>query len=338
MTVPQKNNGEIYMKKKTVAIILILSVAIGLFSACSGKTADNGTKKLKIVCTLFPMYDWVMNILGEQKENADVILLLDNGADLHSYQPTADDIVAIQTADIFVYAGGESDKWVNDLSATVDMSDVASVNLLEILGSSVVEEVTVEGMESEEPEEGEDGEEEPEYDEHVWLSLRNAEKVVEKLTAVICSEDSVNSSVYEQNSADYLSRLSELDELYKTTLSEARLNTLIFADRFPFRYLCEDYKLEYYAAFSGCSAECEAAFSTVTFLADKVNETGTTAVVITETSDGRIAETVKSTSGNSALKILTLNAMQSVTAEKIASSDYYNIMSENLNVLKEALA
>lgn len=325
------------MKKKITAIILALGLVLCLFAGCSGNggehTGDNG--KLNIVCTMFPMYDWVANILGDKVTDVNMTLLLDSGADLHSYQPTAEDILKIASADIFVYVGGESDKWVGEVTSSVDVSGVKLFSLLSELGDAVVEEETVEGMEAEAEEEEE---EETEYDEHVWLSLDNASKLTHRLAAVISSADEQNAAVYEANAKEYAAKLTELSAEYKTAVENADKDTLVVADRFPFRYLCKDYGINYYAAFSGCSAESEAAFSTITFLAEKTNELGLNALVVTETGDGSIARTVRDTAGNSDLEILTLNAMQSVTSEDLATASYYETMKTNLSVLTQALA
>lgn len=327
------------MFRKITALSLALVLALSLFAGCSG-TQDTpaGTQKLSIVCTVFPMYDWVKNILGEKASDADVTLLLDTGTDLHSYQPTAEDIIKITSADVFVFVGGESDKWVKDVASTADVSGVAMVGLIDALGDAAVEEETVEGMEAEEEEDEEEGEEEPEYDEHVWLSLKNARVLCEKLAAVLGEKDAANASVYTENAKAYCEKLDALDIEFADAVTAAEKDTVLVADRFPFRYLCMDYNINYYAAFSGCSAESEAAFSTITFLADKVNELGLDVILMTETSDGSIARTVRSTAGNEEIEILTLNAMQSVTADKASGTSYIEVMAENLGVLTQALS
>lgn len=333
------------MKKKITAIVLALGIVICLFAGCSGNTdsetatATETDCKLNIVCTMFPMYDWVQNILGDKAADAQLTMLLDSGADLHSYQPTAEDILKIAAADVFIYVGGESDKWIDEVKSSVDLNEVKMFSLLENLGEGdVVEEETVEGMEAE-VEEAEEGEEEEiEYDEHVWLSLDNAANLTLKIAEVIEQADAENAETYAENANTYASSLTALSEEYAEDVKNADKDTLVVADRFPFRYLCKDYDIKYYAAFSGCSAESEAAFSTITFLAEKANELKLNALVITETSDGKIAETVRDTAGNSDLEILTLNAMQSVTAGDLATASYYETMKTNLDVLIKALS
>ncbi|MCR5344941.1 MAG: metal ABC transporter substrate-binding protein, partial [Lachnospiraceae bacterium] len=263
---------------------------IGSLCACSsgnnGAVADDG--KIQIVTTIFPEYDWVINVLGENPANAEVTMLLDNGVDLHSYQPTADDILKISTCDLFIYVGGESDEWVEDALAEVTNKDMVVINLLNVLGDSVKEEEVVEGMQEEEHdhdhEEGEDTdsdedeheheheESEVEYDEHVWLSLRNAVALVNSISDSVQKIDPDNAKTYISNTEAYIEKLNSLDEKYNTAVQNASFHTLLFGDRFPFRYLVDDYGLDYYAAFVGCSAETEASFETITFLAQKVDE------------------------------------------------------------------
>ncbi len=343
------------MKKKNrirriCAVILALALAAASLSGCGSQGApgnaaspDGGsgtpeTDKVKIVTTIFPEYDWVMNVLGDNAANAEVTMLLDNGVDLHSYQPTADDILKIATCDLFIYVGGESDRWVGDALREAVNDDMIVMNLMDELGSSLKEEEIVEGMQGEEHEEDEENEEGPEYDEHVWLSLRNAEILVGKIAEAIADADPENAAVYEANAAAYAEKLAALDAEYAGTVRNAPVKTLLFGDRFPFRYLTDDYGLDYYAAFVGCSAETEASFETVTFLAKKADELSLKTVMTIEGSDRRLAETIIANTAAKDLKILGLDSMQAVTAKDVnAGATYIAIMEDNLKVLKEAL-
>ncbi|MDO4734103.1 MAG: metal ABC transporter substrate-binding protein [Lachnospiraceae bacterium] len=330
--------------KKIIAMTIAAIFVVGSLAACgSGKegsvqtggssAADNG-EKLQIVTTIFPIYDWVENILGENAPHADVRMLLDNGVDLHSYQPTVEDIMNISTCDLFVYVGGESDAWVSDALKEAVNPDMVVVNLLELLGDSVKEEELKEGMQGEEHED----EEEAEYDEHVWLSLRNAELLCEKIEQEMEEIDPDCKDIYQKNLEAYAGKLQALDAEYNAVVSKAPVRTLLFGDRFPFRYLVDDYGLDYYAAFVGCSAETEASFETITFLAGKVDELSLHSVVTIEGSDQRLAETVVQTSKAKDAQILSLNSMQSVTAKDVQSgTSYLSMMEENLKVLEEAL-
>ena len=301
-------------------------------------------KHLNIVTTIFPEYDWVREILGDNAENADLTMLLDNGVDLHSYQPTAQDILKISTCDLFIYVGGESDGWVSDALQEAANKDMKVIDLLDVLDDAVKEEEIVEGMEAGEEhgdgedEEHEEEEEGPEYDEHVWLSLRNAKVLCEAITNALTEIDPDHAADYRSNLTSYSEKLDALDAAYQSAVDSASRKTLLFGDRFPFRYLVDDYGLSYYAAFAGCSAETEASFRTITFLADKVDEFNLTSVLTIESSDQKMAQTIIQNTKEKNQNILTLNSMQSVTSNDVAAgTGYLSIMESNLDVLKEAL-
>jgi zinc transport system substrate-binding protein len=212
------------------------------------------------------------------------------------------------------------------------------VNMMEALGDQVYEEELVEGMQGEEEEEEGDEEEGPEYDEHIWLSLKNAAVLTQLLSQNIQKLDSKNAIEYKRNADTYISKLSALDSQYSKAVTGAKLNTLLYADRFPFRYLTEDYNLKYYAAFIGCSAESEASFETIKFLADKLKQLELPAVLTLEKSDRKIAKTVIEASGKKDVKILEMDSIQSVTQKEIkAGKNYLNTMEKNLETLKAAL-
>ncbi len=323
----------------TMVIIIAALVTFACLSGCGKAQEKVASGGPKIVTTIFPEYDWVMNILGDNPAGAEVTMLLDNGVDLHSYQPTADDMLKIATCDMFIYVGGESDEWVEDALAEAVNKDMKVIDLLEVLGDSVKEEEIVEGMEGEEEEEeGEEGEEEIEYDEHVWLSLKAAATVVGYIDAELEQIDTANASVYASNAATYIEKLNALDKEYESVVSAAPVKTVLFGDRFPFRYMVDDYGLAYYAAFVGCSAETEASFETVTFLAGKVDELGLKSVLTIEGKDHRIAETIVQNTQSKDQKILTLDSLQSTTSKDVESgTTYIGAMENNLAVLKEAL-
>ena len=353
------------MKKKIFALVAAASLMVAALTGCGEKKVSvvsevtteesapatdavkenieepsSEDERITVVTTIFPEYDWVREIIKGHEDRFDVTLLLDSGADLHSYQPTVEDITKVSNADMFVYVGGESDEWVEDALADAVNKDQVSVNLMEVLKDTVKEEEVVEGMQGEEEEEGEEGEEEeegPEYDEHVWLSVRCAKTLVNDLAAQISSIDEENKDDYEKNAADYVAVLDELDAEYAKTLENTQ--TILFGDRFPFRYMVDDYGIKYYAAFVGCSAETEASFETITFLANKVDELGLKAVFTIESSDGSIAKTIIENSKGKDAKIFVLDSMQSVTAKDVnAGETYIGVVKSNLEVLKEALA
>ena len=365
-------------------LCIVLSVGCSVVKNTSGKNATRknaesentieqnriekgNSNKISIVCTTFPQYDWVKNILGEEAERFYVTLLLDNGVDMHSYQPAVKDIATAGSSDLFIYVGGESDTWVEDALKEAKNKDLKAINLMETLDNFVKEEEVVEGMQEERKSLGhsheksskekqeqtqkeshensqeingqkEAADEEPEYDEHIWLSIRNAEIMVKNIEKAIEQLDSDNAKVYQNNAENYIKKLDTLDKQYANTIQNAKYKAILFGDRFPFRYMVDDYDLKYYAAFAGCSAETMAGFETVTFLAKKADELRLPVILTIENSDGRIAEAVKSNTTKKNQKILAMNSLQSVTKEQLADGiTYLQVMQENLSVLSEAL-
>ena len=327
------------MKKIFAAVLALLLLAV---SALPCAALAEG-KKISVVATIFPIYDWVREIAGESIANIDLTLLLDSGADLHNFQPTAADILKVSASDLFIFVGGESDEWVDDVLATAMNADMRTVNLVEALGDQAKEEELVEGMEHEHDHEEHDHDhdhehEEAEMDEHVWLSLRNAQALCRVIADTLSEIDPNSAALYQANAAAYLEKLDALDQAYAAAVDAAAFDTLLFGDRFPFRYLADDYGLTYYAAFSGCSAESEASFQTIVFLAGKMDELGLPAVLTIEHPRTRIAETVVQATKARNQKILALDSMQSITAQDVkAGVTYLSIMENNLEVLKEAL-
>ncbi len=324
--------------RKTLSFIIAAVMAVSCLCACSPAANEAGNGKIQIVTTIFPEYDWVMNVLGDNPAEAEVTMLLDNGVDLHSYQPTAADILKISTCDMFIYVGGESDEWVEDALQEATNKDMVVINLLDVLGDSVKEEEVVEGMQEEDEHDHEEEEGETEYDEHVWLSLRNAAILVQNISDSVQSIDPANAETYRNNTASYVEKLNSLDEEYSAAVDNASCKTLLFGDRFPFRYLTDDYGLDYYAAFVGCSAETEASFETITFLSQKVDELGLHAVMTIEGTDHRIADTIVQNTQTKDQQILTLDSMQSTTSRDVQNGiTYLSIMEGNLSVLTDAL-
>ncbi len=333
------------IKKVFLAVLLITSFLCG----CEKKNNEDNSKSINIVTTIFPAYDWVKNIIGDNPGKMEITMLLGTGVDLHSYQPTADDILKISSCDLFVYVGGESDEWVDDvLETTAADQKMKVINMLSVLGDYAKQEEIIEGMEQhdhdheeddhEEHDHEEHDHEEPEYDEHVWLSLKNAGVLVRSIAEEIGKIDSENAATYLRNAETYIGKIESLDVEYQNAVSAASVNTLLFADRFPFRYLVDDYGLGYYAAFAGCSAESEASFETITFLAQKVDALSLSAVMVIEGSDGKIARTVIENTRNKNQRIIMMNSMQSITKKDIEEGvSYLSIMESNLSALKDAL-
>ena len=326
--------------KKITALLLALFMLVGALAGCGKQNDTNQTDKLSIVTTIFPEYDWVREILGEKADNAEITMLLDNGVDLHSYQPTADDIVKISDCDLFIYVGGESDGWVEDALRNAANRNMKVINLLEVLGDSVKTEEIVEGMQEEEHEheDTEEHEHEEEADEHVWLSLKNAKMLVRVISKALQELDPDNKDIYAANADAYVKKLSALDAEYQTAVDAASNKTILFGDRFPFRYLVDDYGLRYYAAFVGCSAETEAGFETISFLAKRVDELKLPCVLTIEGAQHKIAETIVRNTTAKNQRVLTMDSMQSTTSKDVKNgTTYLSVMEKNLSVLKEAL-
>lgn len=326
--------------KKITALLLALFMLVGVLAGCGKQNDTNQTDKLSIVTTIFPEYDWVREILGDKADNAEITMLLDNGVDLHSYQPTADDIVKISDCDLFIYVGGESDEWVEDALRNAANRNMKVINLLEVLGDSVKTEEIVEGMQEEEHEheDAEEHEHEEEADEHVWLSLKNAKMLVRVISKALQELDPNNKDIYAANADAYVKKLSALDAEYQAAVDAASNKTILFGDRFPFRYLVDDYGLCYYAAFVGCSAETEAGFETISFLAKRVDEWKLPCVLTIEGAQHKIAETIVRNTTAKNQRVLTMDSMQSTTSKDVKNgTTYLSVMEKNLSVLKEAL-
>jgi ABC-type metal ion transport system, periplasmic component/surface adhesin len=346
-------------KSSTKSVTSATSSAVSSTASTSSEAkTDDANKKFSVVCTIFPEYDWIRQLVGDKKDNYEITYLLDKGVDLHSYQPTAEDIAKIANCDLFVYVGGESDGWVDDALKESKNDKMQVVNLLETLGKNVKPEEVVEGMQEEDEHDHdhddkdhddkdhdhEDAdhdhhhEEETEYDEHVWLSLRNATALVNTLAEKLQTIDPENKDYYAGTAADYTAKLGDLDSRYLATIKKAKVKTVLFGDRFPFRYLVDDYGLKYYAAFVGCSAETEASFETVAFLAKKTDDLKLKSVLVIENSDQKIAKKIVETTKDKSQNIVVLNSMQSITNEDIANgATYLSIMESNLKALTSAL-
>ena len=502
--------------KKYISILLAAVMAVGCLAGCgqknSNEQADNTDDgKLKVVTTIFPEYDWVKEIAGDEISNIDLTMLLDNGVDLHSYQPTSEDILKISDCDLFVYVGGESDSWVDDALKNATNKDMQVINLLDVLKDSIKTEESMPGMQAEEghnhgyahfedsdvqdrtlsdwdgdwqsvypylqdgvldevmEKRAESGEktaeeykeyyengyktdvsqitidaenntmcfvkngvaskatyeykgyqiydyesgsrgvryffeatsgdadapkyvqfsdhgiapgkaehfhiyagndgfdalseemenwptyypadmsgkeiaedmlehEEKEYDEHVWLSLKNAQTLCKAIAEALETADPEHKDVYAANVDSYLEKLSSLDGQYQDAVANGSQKTLLFGDRFPFRYMVDDYGLKYYAAFAGCSAESEASFETISFLAKKVDELGLKNIMTIENSDQKIAKTIRDNTKDKNQEILSLDSMQSTTSEDVKNgTTYLSVMESNLDVLKKAM-
>ncbi len=321
--------------KKPLIIFCITLLLITSLTACSEKRPTDNAGKLSIVATSFPQYDWARQILGEHAQDVQLTLLTDNGTDLHNYQPTVADIADIADCDLLLYVGGTSDSWAKDALSGSDKDQVA-VALLDTLRDAVKEEETAEGMEHDH--DSHLRQNAVEIDEHVWMSLTNAQIVCTRIAEKLGDLDPANAKDYADNAEAYNNKLAALETKYEEMVKAAPLKTIVVGDRFPFRYLVDDLHLDYYAAFPGCSAETEANFETVRFLSGKVDECGLHAVIVTESSDKAIAKTIIANTQKKNQDILVLDSMQSITRADLAGGEtYLGTMERNFSALQSAL-
>ncbi len=367
------------MKKRNTWFVLLLSLCM-LLAACAPTASDTDVSEeavasapaqademLDIVCTTFPAYDWTREVLGEH--GANLTMLSENGVDLHSFQPTAEDIRDIAESDVFIYVGGVSETWIEEVLEGIGEDGPLSVNLMESLGDDVLAETLLPGMQADgghaahaedeahdhaedeahdhaedeahdhaesEAHDHAEGEAHDHADEHIWLSLARAQILTEVIAAALGEVDTQNAADYAENSRNYINSLQELDGDYREMVEAAERNTLLFADRFPFFYLCEDYGLEPYAAFSGCSADTEASFETVASLSDTLAQLNLPYVLILDDSSDTLAQTLMENAGVSST-VLEMDSMQSVSSEEAESRSYLGVMQENLEVLRTTL-
>jgi len=336
----------------------------------SSQPGGASTGKVSVVCTSFPQYDWVCQLTKGLDDEFEITYLQNTGADLHSYQPSAVDIATIGSSDLFIYIGGESDSWVEGALKNAVNPDLISISMLDALGSRVKEEELKEGMQEDDHDHDsedhdhsdkahdqdsqdhdhddtahvQDSEDhhhekgEVEYDEHVWLSLRNAEALTEMIADRLETLAPESAATVKANCDNYVAELKELDHEYETAIEAAPVKTIIFGDRFPFRYLVDDYNLDYYAAFVGCSAETEASFETISFLTNKVDELQVPAILTIENGDQKVAKTILNNTKSKNQQILVMDSIQSVSQEAInGGKTYLGAMEENLKTLKIAL-
>jgi zinc transport system substrate-binding protein len=325
------------MKKYINHIILPIIATVLMFVSCgkSGKPATDNAK-ISIVTTIFPPYDFARAIAGDR---ADIVMLLPPGSESHSFEPRPQDIVKIQKGGVFIHVGGESDAWVKDILKSIDNPKMKVITLMDCV--EAVEEEIVEGMQAEDEgdkdkdKEKEGGEDGPEYDEHVWTSPRNAKLIVRKISEILREADPANADAYRKNTEAYLSELDSLDAKFKGVVDSAARKTLVFGDRFPFRYLADAYGLKYFAAFPGCATETEASAKTVAFLIDKVKKEKIPVVFHIELSNEKMAAAIAEATG---AKARLLHSCHNVAkADFESGKTYLDFMAANADALREAL-
>lgn len=325
------------MKNKYLSILAgIVLLTTTLLSACS-KNDTEATKrkeegkdnKISVVTTTFPQYDFIRQIAGDQVK---LKMLLSPGAESHSYEPTPQDILEVQKSDLFVYVGGDSDQWVNEILQSMDKEKINILTLMDCV--TLVEEEAVEGMEAEE-EEATEEEEGPEMDEHVWTSPKNAVLIVQKLCDSLCEIDPDHSEYFKTNTKSYIEKLNQLDLEFQEVMKQAVRKEIVVGDRFPFRYFADAYDLSYYAAFPGCSTDTEASAATVAFLIDKVKKDKIPVVFHIELSNEQMCDNICEATG---AKKELLNAVHNISKKDFdAGVTYIDLMEHNVEVLKEAL-
>ena len=310
--------------KKILSLLLITAVVLLSLGGCAkNSTADNG--KINIVSTIFPQYDFARQIVGQK---ANLNMLIAPPGESHTYEPTPQDIISIEEADIFLYIGGESDEWVNGILDSVDTKKTRIVRLIDCV--STFDEETVEGMEQDKNDTGE-----KEIDEHIWTSPKNAVAMVKVISEAICQADGKNAETYRSNTESYIKQLESLDKQFRTVVEGAKRKELIFGDRFPLRYFTEEYQLKYYAVFPGCSSETEPSAATVAFITDKVKKDKVPVVLKIELSNGTVAETIAKETNT---KVMTFYSCHNLSKEQFENGEtYLSMMTENISTLKQAL-
>ncbi|MDR2602587.1 MAG: metal ABC transporter substrate-binding protein [Spirochaetaceae bacterium] len=317
---------------KKLYMFLIAIICASIFSCAKKEAPKKENEKITVVATIFPPYDFVRAVAGD---NVNLSMLLPPAAESHSFEPTPKDIIAAQNSDLFVYIGGESEVWVDRILESSKMEKTRVLALIDTVNA--LEEEIVEGMEEEEEEEASEGaEEEAEYDEHIWTSVRNAKIMAASILGALCEIDEANASEYKENFALFASSLDALDGEFSQTVGKAKYKTIIFGDRFPFRYFAEDYGLSYFAAFPGCSTETEPSASTVAFLIDKVKAENLPVVFHIELSNEKMADAITEATG--AKKLLLHSAHNISKSDFEKGRTYLEIMQDNVENIKIALA
>lgn len=358
-----RRNVSAELRRKSITAVLLASCMALMAAGCagtggstaasgdSGDSADSADEgKISVVTTIFPPYDFVREIAGDE---ADIKMLLKPGEETHSYEPTPQDIIAIQNSDVFIYTGGENDVWVEDILSSMPDSDMVTLRLVDCVDT--VEEEQVEGMKgtaghdhdeedyddahgghTDEADDGESAEESPhEADEHVWTSPVNASLIVEQIKNVLSQADPDHSELYEENTLAYQEQLSELDQEFREVVDNAKRDIMIFGDRFPFRYFADEYGLEYYAAFPGCAGDTEPSAATMAFLIEKVREEQVSAVLKMELSNADIANAIAEATGT---EVKVFYSCHNLSADDFENGEtYLSMMQKNVETLKEVL-
>ncbi len=326
LNIPEKSRHGKLKGPLLVFITVFFLLVYGVFMFSGDFEVKKDREKTTIVATAFAQYDFAKQISGGK---AEVIMLLSPGEESHTFEPTPADIANIESSDLFIYGGGESDSWADTILSSFN-NEIKTVKMMDVV--SLYEEETAEGMEHSDEEENHEHEE---YDEHVWTSPKNAIEITKAISEALIEVDDENRSVYEKNTADYINRLTELDASFKKAVHSSKRKTIVVGDRFPLRYLCEEYGIDYFAAFPGCSAQVEANPKTISFLSDKIKNENISAVFKVDLSKGLVAETIGESTG---AEVLTLYSCHVISqADFSLGETYISLMERNLEALKKAL-
>jgi zinc transport system substrate-binding protein len=317
-------------KESLIKLLVVTVLLLGMFSFAScAQTPDAKSDKIQIVTTIFPPYDFAKQVGGDLVQ---VTMLLPPGSESHSYEPSSQDIIAIQNCDLFIYGGGESDTWVDGILDSFD-KPINTIKMMDCV--AVVEEEIVDGMEAEQGKADSADSEEVEYDEHVWTSPRNSILIAEKIGNALAEIDAGNKDDYQSNTQVYVNDLKILDQSFATFFAQVENKMMIFGDRFPLRYFVEEYGVKYYAAFPGCSNETEPSAATIAFLIDKVKAENVSTIFYIEFSSHKVADSIAEATGAKTALFHTSHIVSQEDMDQGAT--YLSIMERNLKTLKEGM-
>ncbi|WP_039953933.1 metal ABC transporter substrate-binding protein [Brachyspira hampsonii] len=327
-----------------IFIISVLSISCNTNKSSNDADTNKENNKIKVVTTIFPIYDFTRNIAGD---NVNLQMIIKPGIEIHSFNTTPADVIDIQNADVFIYIGGESEEWAEKVVSSMDTNGKKIIRLIDYV--KALDEEIVEGMEHDEDHDHEEEANHNEhenaaeeshthegiYDEHIWTSPKNAELMVSAICNALSEIDSDNADIYKSNADKYNQELTVLDNEIRNAVNSSKRKNIVFGDRFPFRYLAEEYGLEYRAPFNGCSSQVDASPKTIAYLINYIKDNNIPYLYYIELSNEKIANTLIEQTGAKKLK---LHSGQNVSKEEFDSGvTYLSIMRDNLESLKKGL-
>lgn len=321
-------------------LLCALLAGLMLWGLCACAPERQESDKLQVVCTLFPYYDFARVIGGDE---AEVTLLVAAGRETHSFEPTPLDVIRVSEADVFLYNGGESEQWVEDILSSAGGNipvTAAMMDLVDLQSEEIVEGMQVSGHHDHDEDSGHHEEEEDSdevaYDEHIWTSPVVAQSICRGICDALCKADREHAEEYASRTEEYVAQLGELDAAFRKIVENARRDTLIFGDRFPLLYFCKTYGLHYRAAFHGCAGDTEPSLATLKYLIDKVREENIPVVYTIELSSQKVARAIAETTG---VKVVTFHSCQQITRDEFNSgTSYLDLMWDNAEALREGLS